>query len=876
MTRNRWMLPAMAIAAAATMVCAHLPSIYDARFQIDKERELKSRALLQQSGKRGVRAFQSPAMWDRTKNYAGDYAGLTGDRVKYSGDTVQWKTDRYGNPLYWWAKFYAAAGNEPGAIAEDGGTSPWVLINSLSASKNGGRSNYLQSGWSGWDGNISNGQAKVATWRYGAKGAYSFTHDDIGTMPFAKAVYPAYALAQEPGFEEIKTSWGVFVREMIENDDWENAIAMVKDGHEMFNHSWDHTSASNQYQWFYPKTTIPDFDPSIPYQIRGLTVVGTWGNPNNAFTWPAPGSLTISNDLVTVSGSGDNVYWTQNAFASGATVTVTAKSGVDKINVNGKDLYVKYTEKDPKLNNLSSLQVDGSDDVSSKGYIAAVDAGWFDLDQLKKYGENGWNEHVKNEAEKWWVNPADIPAGCTSADWTAGGTDPTNNCNGLWPCTFTKPCQADQGAPGMIVKVATLKAWSTAEFKKNIKDANDKINEMIYEKIQNPGKYFAKGKRSEYFGYPFDAYSLATHDSLAKYEVYQGRGGSKTPQVMKGDFFHPYAIDFDAFYITKTDWTAEKGGDGWVYPDNPHVWLGLNQMVDSIIAYKGYMVREFHAVADIGDNDWYKDAQGNSGQESNSWILNSPAAARGGWWGGITKNQLRLHYNYLKQKIDAGDLVVFTPSEAVKYRLTANATSSPQLQKSGNEYTLSAQTNSSGIENSQKDEISIIVGIDATDRLDVQYTDGERPRLAPKKLNGNGSAWAVNFNPFKGSVKLILGADFVEPEWEGPDVEVDPNGDCDPDYDDCTNAIVSKNAFKKNALAFTGIQNGQINLRLNKGNYTVELYNLQGRLIARQSINAVNGVNATGLRTNNLSRGLFILNVKQAGVSVLQHKIMIK
>ncbi|MDR0304324.1 MAG: family 16 glycosylhydrolase [Chitinispirillales bacterium] len=76
--------------------------------------------------------------------------------------------------------------------------------------------------------------------------------------------------------------------------------------------------------------------------------------------------------------------------------------------------------------------------------------------------------------------------------------------------------------------------------------------------------------------------------------------------------------------------------------------------------------------------------------------------------------------------------------------------------------------------------------------------------------------------------------------------------------------------------AFAGIKNGQINLRLKEGAYTVELYNLQGRIIDKVNISATNGVNATGLKTNNLSKGMFILNVKQADASILRRKIMIE
>jgi len=77
-------------------------------------------------------------------------------------------------------------------------------------------------------------------------------------------------------------------------------------------------------------------------------------------------------------------------------------------------------------------------------------------------------------------------------------------------------------------------------------------------------------------------------------------------------------------------------------------------------------------------------------------------------------------------------------------------------------------------------------------------------------------------------------------------------------------------------IRFAGIKSGQVNLNLKAGAYTAHIYNLQGRLIKSVDITAVNGINATELRINNLSKGIFILNVKQAGVSVLQHKISVK
>ncbi|MCL2845881.1 MAG: T9SS type A sorting domain-containing protein [Chitinivibrionia bacterium] len=87
------------------------------------------------------------------------------------------------------------------------------------------------------------------------------------------------------------------------------------------------------------------------------------------------------------------------------------------------------------------------------------------------------------------------------------------------------------------------------------------------------------------------------------------------------------------------------------------------------------------------------------------------------------------------------------------------------------------------------------------------------------------------------------------------------------------NTITRKTA---NPASFAGIRNGQIHLNLAAGNYTAELYNLQGRMVSRANITAINGVNAVGLRTDNLAQGVFVLNVKQNGVSVLRQRIGVK
>jgi uncharacterized repeat protein (TIGR02543 family) len=85
-----------------------------------------------------------------------------------------------------------------------------------------------------------------------------------------------------------------------------------------------------------------------------------------------------------------------------------------------------------------------------------------------------------------------------------------------------------------------------------------------------------------------------------------------------------------------------------------------------------------------------------------------------------------------------------------------------------------------------------------------------------------------------------------------------------------------RSAARVGSVRFAGIRNGQINLDLQAGNYTAQLFNPQGRMVGSSNINAINGVNASGIRTDNLGNGIFILQVKNAqGAQVLQHRLML-
>lgn len=888
-------LSVLVLSVIFSLSFAHLPSINSTQF-INGQVGFGYKGNIS----RATVEYKNRGEWNGTTEYRGDYSIATGDTVSYGTFN--------GKKLWWWAKFYAKGESlKPGFFAPQGGTSPWVLINSLSASEGNGTPKYS---WVGWNNQLATSMtdmsAVIPTWRDGAVGAYSITLDDIGAMPFDLSIQPAWDLLQD--YPEIKMCWGVYVEKMKDND-WNNAIKMVGEGHEMFCHSMRHTSAADQWQWFKPGQKIPSHDPAIPEAIRGLTVVGTWGDPAAEPVYPyvGDGTRVFSSPLVSIKATH---YWTQNAPTSEIPGTVlgapygtviepivTAKDGVEIITLaTGQNQYVKYTKKDT------------TGEGFNEGYIAAVGPTWLELSDLDNYGAlpqyggagtGFWQSSVSAAPKEWkWDIQTSIKLGeivsysgsyfkalvdapgmapTTTPDWsgkvsweaatyTASDAESAlKDTNGTytgrcWTST-TKYVADDKGAPGFVAKVWCVKKWEAADYKDNIKDANDIINEKLYSKITSAGEYFEKGKVSEYYGYPFDAYSEVTHDSLEQNGFVGARGGAKSGKPIPGDFFHPYRIDFDAFYITKSDWNTNSKGAGYTYPDNPHVLLGMNELIDKVIEQKGYMIRELHAVADIQDDSWFESDKSIGTEE---WAINSAAKGKGGWWGGITKNLMKEHFDFLNNKIASNDLTIFTVGEVTKYRMTANVSNTPSITKNGNNYILSVKTKED-IKEKYQDEISVIIkvsdpitktigtiGSKITGDFSVLYDNGESPRRRPRQLDAEGKVWSISMNPFKGNVTINPTG-----EWTGQDVDFE------------TDLVKSKTVTN---IIKTKQFGEKISITVPSGSYEVDLVSLNGRIIKSVQFNGTN----TTIHTSGISSGAYVMRVISNGKLVNIKKLIIK
>jgi hypothetical protein len=303
---------------------------------------------------------------------------------------------------------------------------------------------------------------------------------------------------------------------------------------------------------------------------------------------------------------------------------------------------------------------------------------------------------------------------------------------------------------------------------------------------------------------------------------------------MPGDFFHPFRLFFDAFMMFDAQATT-------IFPANPHEKIGLDAMLDSIIKNKGYMIRELHAVCDLTFADV------NDG-------------TKGGWWGGITKTLYEAHLTKVDAFIDQNKLTTFNASEAIRYRMTANAATAAAIAATGANYTLSVTAGT--IPDKYKDEISVIVKLPAAcTKMDVKYTAtdavwGNHPRRPPRMLGTDGTTWSMNVNPYLGSAVIYPNTD-----WTGP-VAVP--------------IAVKYGAAAKRSIeprVFQGYSNGFLILNVNQGNYLVDVFSANGQ--RRMSYAGSADMYKVCLNAIGLAQGCYAIRVQQANGQVTREKFSV-
>lgn len=370
-----------------------------------------------------------------------------------------------------------------------------------------------------------------------------------------------------------------------------------------------------------------------------------------------------------------------------------------------------------------------------------------------------------------------------------------------------------------MLKIKCMEAWTATAYKANIKEANDLINENVYNQVASPR--FKKNKKSEYFVYPLTGgFSVADHDSLKNYGLIGACGGAASGTPMPGDFFYPYWIDYDEFFLMNSEGSK-------VFPDNPYQRLSLDGMLDVIYKTKGYMVRKFSGVY---DNTW-----------ENFLEVNHPR-------GSIPKSLYKSHFEKIDQMIDEHKIAVVTPSEALCYRLTANSVSSVYLEDNGwGNAVLTVEA--SGCPPEYQDEISVIVKLnDFWPCMSARYKDGDYPRYQPRKLDQEGRAWSVYLNPYEQEGVVNL-------EIQMPGI-----------FGNLVN--LSQVPILKN------INKSCLSLNLPSGNYSFKLYDFKGKAILKKSIISYGKINTVKFNKE-LATGSYVVNISD-GVNAIKRKILIK
>lgn len=664
--------------------------------------------------------------WNKDKSYN---AGSTVIHGEFEGQEHHW----YNN---WWA----SKDDIPGVIPDSAKENPWSLINSLGFGKGEAYK------WIGWNDSADMWEykhddswiftsAKVGTWgpqieskgpgvyvptyRDGAEGAYTVIHEDFGAMSFEGAVKPALDILSN--FPRIKTGWGVLAH-VMDTEEWREAQNMVKEGHEIICHSYNHQKAYDLWQWHYHGDSLNREDWNIPVELRNLCVDSGNGN------WE---DLTIE------------------------IPRVTYKSGDIQ---QPETTYTTFT-----------YQVANYEFIMDSVY------------------NSDWGEY-----EYTYPNKGKIKTNSYGWDDNAGS----------------------EGSNVSMLKLFCQTGWDAPDFHVNMKVVKDLIDENVYNQV-NSDK-FPKNKKCGYYVYPLNDFDHRSHDSLYNYGYIGACGGDRLGIPTNGDFYYPFGLTYDNFF--QLDANGET-----VYPDNPHQRISLNGMPDICWKMKGYMIRKLSACVlyDI----W----------QCNCDVTNCHHEEKSVWWGQIDHILYSKHLKLVDSLITENKITVYTPSEAVKYRLTANSVSSASI----NEETGSVlvTVNAEGCLEKFQDEISVIVKLKSPyTELYSKYEDGSYPRYQPRKMDNDGYAWSVSVNPYRLGGKVILSSE--------------------------ENAIISNKAVLSQLnVKFKKITRNNLTLRVSKGEYSLKIYNLSGTLMSENTIMSDGRMRTINFKQR-LASGTYLVKLK--------------
>lgn len=368
--------------------------------------------------------------------------------------------------------------------------------------------------------------------------------------------------------------------------------------------------------------------------------------------------------------------------------------------------------------------------------------------------------------------------------------------------------------------------WDGEEFSLNVEKAADTIDMKVYDKLRSDLKkypykqYWAADKKTEYYVYPYDAYSKSTHEYLNDKKFVGARGGSKSPDATPLDFFQPFRTMFDAHY----------GDELGEYPDNPHQYLSLTRMLKVVTESKGYHTREIHTVTD----------------ENIGWGIVKPEA-------------FKKHLNELMEYIKRGDIFMYPPTQAVKYRLVSDNTTASVSRTAEDKWTLKAECSLTGADKEKYDnyEICFVVTLPADydskgKTLFARYKDSkENTRRNPRMLKRRNAdnKWAVYANPFKGELELYMDVDAVA------------------DMGNLTKGSVKLHGLQSSHVSFVGV----------KGDYSVKVFDLKGKMVhMSQGRLAKDGFTKASINARTLAKGMYIVKLTNNMKTVEQSFVLNK